>query len=791
MSSAKSKPPDPPGASSPGTVRSRLPAWLTAALLALVTVAVYWPATGHDFVNYDDPGYVAENAHVTGGLTLENLKGAFVNIVCSNWHPLTMVSHMLDCQLFGLRPWGHHLTSVLLHAANTGLVFLLLRALTGAFWRSALVAALFGWHPLHVESVAWVAERKDVLSTCFGLLSLLFYTRYAQQKILNPQPSTLNYGLALFFFALGLMSKAMLVTWPFVLLLLDYWPLGRVRNAECGVQSQKSVPHLTGATKPSDERSTLDPDPARAGSLLLTVCRLVLEKIPFFALAAVASVVTYVVQLHGGAVKTVAILPPGARAGNALVSYCRYLGKLFWPVDLAVFYPHPGYWPLTEVLMAGGLLLGITVFVFVKRGRYPYLLMGWLWYCGTVVPVLGLVQMGRQAMADRYTYIPSLGILIVAIWGAYELARSRRHQVIALSVAACAASVICLALTRQQLGYWRDSVTLFRHAIKVTENNYLAHNNLGNALDSKGQSDEAISQFKEAIRLRPNDASAHYNLGLVLVKKGQTDEAIGQFQEAIRLRPDDAQARNNLGNALLIKGQTNEAAVQYQEAIRLQPDAAKAHYNLGTMLADKGQFAEAIRQYQEAIRLRPDDAGFRNHLGLALAEKGQIDEAISEFRAAVRLKPDDAMAHYNLGAALEKKGQTAEAVGQYQETIRLGPDFAAAYNNLGYLWARRGENLDQARALIEKAVGLEPKNAAFLDSLGWVLFKLNHPREALKYQLQAIDNCDRPDASLYDHLGDIYAALNQRAEAAEAWRRSVATEPNRQVQEKLDALSAH
>jgi tetratricopeptide (TPR) repeat protein len=731
-SSAKSKPPDPPGASSPGTVRSRLPAWLTAALLALVTVAVYWPATGHDFVNYDDPGYVTENAQVTGGLTLENLKGAFSTIVLSNWHPLTMVSHMLDCQLFGLKPWGHHLTSVLLHAANTALVFLLLRALTGALWRSVLVAALFGWHPLHVESVAWVAERKDVLSTFFGLLALIFYGRYARPKIGNRKSEIGYYLLALFFFALGLMSKPMLVTWPFVMLLLDYWPLGRVRNAECGVQSQKSVPHLTGATKPSDGSSTLDPDPARAGSQLSTVCRLVLEKIPFFALAAVASVVTYVVQQHGGAVKTVGSLPLGARSGNALISCCRYVGKLFWPVDLAVFYPHPGYWPLAEVLLAGGLLLGITAFVFVKRGRYPYLLMGWLWYCGTVVPVLGLVQVGRQAMADRYTYIPSLGLLVLAVWGAYEFARSWRHHVIALSVAAFAASVICLALTRQQLGYWKDSEALFRHAIEVTENNYLAYNNLGNALDSKGQTDEAIRQFQEAIRLRPHDANAHYNLGLVLVKKGQTDEAINQFQKVISLRPDDAEAHNNLGNALLIKGQTNEAAIHYREAIRLKPDGATAHYNLGTMLADNGQIAEAI----------------------------------SEFRAVIRLRPDDAMAHNYLGTALETKGQTAEAIRQYQEAIRLGPDFAAAYNNLGYLWARRGENLDQARALIEKAVQLEPKNAAFLDSLGWVLFKLNRPREALSYQLQAIEKSNRPDAALLDHLGDIYAALNLRADGS-------------------------
>ena len=392
--------PEPTMASAPVMARLRFPVWLIAVLLALVTIALYWPATSHDFVNYDDNFYVTSNVHVQNGLTLESLKWAFFNPVAANWHPLTLLSHMLDCQLFGLKPWGHHLTSVLLHAVNTVLVFLFLRRLTDAIWRSLLVAAVFGLHPLHVESVAWVAERKDVLSTCFGLLALIFYTRYVQCvtsdtcQVTGPKvipasvlsrvthhPS-LFYGLALFFFALGLMSKPMLVTWPFVMLLLDYWPLERFKPG--------------------------------------CAWRLVGEKIPFFALAAVASVVTFVVQQHGGALGEGENLPFGARSGNALISYCRYLAKMFWPTDLAIFYPHPGYWPLERVFFAGGLIVGISVLLYVKRRRYPFLLVGWLWFGGTLMPVIGLVQVGGQAMADRYTYIPSLGVLIVAIWGAYN-----------------------------------------------------------------------------------------------------------------------------------------------------------------------------------------------------------------------------------------------------------------------------------------------------------------------------------------------------------------------------------
>jgi tetratricopeptide (TPR) repeat protein len=618
--------------STPLMARLHCPVWLTMALLILVTVILYWPAVRHGFVNYDDNFYVTANVHIQYGLTGENLKWAFFNPVDNNWHPLTVLSHMLDCQLFGLNPWGHHLINVLLHALNTGLVFFLLRQLTGATWRSLMVAALFGWHPVHVESVAWVAERKDVLSTCFGLLSLIFYVRFAEQKGARSQQQGTSISLilvpyfwSLFFFALGLMSKAMLVTWPFVMLLLDYWPLERFK-----VQGSR-----------------------------FKVQRLILEKVPFLGLSVLMSVVTFVVQKRTVAVVSVENLPLGARGENALISYCRYLGKLFWPTDLAVFYPYAGAWPMAEVLLAGGLLLGITALCVVIRRHRPFLLVGWLWYIGTLVPVIGLVQVGEQSMADRYTYIPSLGVLILLIWGMYELTCRWRHQLLVLSVPASAAIVLCLGLTRQQLGYWKDSETLFRHALEVTKNNYLAHNNLGFTLLEKGQVDEAISQFQEAIRLNPDDAIANINLGIALHRKGQIDETIRQFREAIRLKPDFAEAYFNLGSALAEKNQIDEAISQFQEAIRFKPDYPDAHYNLGTTLLGKNRVDEAIDQFQAATRLKPDYAEAHNNLGIALYQKGQLDEATRQFQEAIRWKPDFAAARSNLARVLGQKNAPA------------------------------------------------------------------------------------------------------------------------------------
>ncbi len=736
---------------------SRLPVWLIVTVLVLVTMALFWPATRYGFIGLDDPEYVSENPHVQSGLSWAGVKWAFCNTKqAAFWGPLMWLSHQLAWQLFGPDPWGHHLINILLHAANTALVFLVFRRMSGATWRSLVVAAIFGLHPLRVESVVWITERKDVLSTLFFLLTLWFYARYAQSKTtLNPQHSTPNYALALFSFVLSLMSKPMLVTVPFVLLLLDYWPLKRFTIYD----------------------------------LRFTIWFLLREKLPFFGLAAAASAVILTVLKHGGAIAAAQTLPLSARAENALISYCRYLGKIFWPLDLAIYYPHPANLATAEVLLAGGLLLGITALCVVAWRRYPFMLMGWFWFVGILVPVIGLVQVGAVAMADRFTYVSSLGVLIIVVWGVFELSCRWQHQRLVLLVASLMAVVLCIKLTQRQLGYWKDDEILFRHTLAITGANPLAHKAIGDAFFRKGQFDEAIKEYQEALRLDPQYADAGYSLGSAFLRKGQIDVAVSQFQEVIRLDPNNADAYNSLGSACLKQGRIDEAISQFQEAVRLQPDDADAHYNLGNALRRKGRIDEAITQYQEVTRLKPDDAEAHNNLGTAFGMQGQIDKAIDQFQETIRLQPDYAFAHYNLGNALRMIGQTNAAISQFQEAIRLKPDDAYALNSVGSLWAERNENLEQARAMLEKAVQLDPGNATFLGNMGWVLLKLNHPGEALDYLLKAVENSRKPDATLYDRLGDVYAALHQHDKAAEAWRKSLAVEPNRQIQKKLVDLS--
>jgi tetratricopeptide (TPR) repeat protein len=722
--------------------------WLLAVLLVLGTMALYWPATRCDFVNFDDDLYLTSNVHVQKGLTWEGLKWAWLNPVCWNWHPLTVWSHMLGRQIFGWKPWGHHLVNVILHAVNTGLVFLLLRRVTGALWRSALVAVLFGWHPLHVESVAWVAERKDVLSGLFGLLALMAYARYAEssrekgeggsrkaeaggpwsavggQRSLLSRPSVIYYLLSLFLLALGLMSKPMLVTWPFVMLLLDYWPLGRMQKAECRKQNAEApnTSHVSRFTFHVPR---------------LTLLLLLVEKIPFFVLAVLTSVVTFVVQRRGGILLSAETPPLGARVGNALISYVRYLGKLFWPADLAVFYPHPGYWPLGKVLLAGGLLLGISGLVWAQRRRYPYLLVGWLWYCGTLVPVSQLVQTANMAMADRWTYLPSLGAVVLVVWGVCELTRGWRYQALALSVAGSAVVVACLTLTRQQIGYWKDSETLFQHALKVTECNWFVHNHLGAAFYKQGRTDEAIRQYREALRLNPAFAQAHNNLGAALEKEGQTDEAIRHYQEALRLKADYAEAHNNLGIVFFQQNRTDDAIPQFKEAVGLKPDLAEAHYNLGAALDQKGQMDEAAREYQEAVRLQPDYANAHYHLGVALGQKGQVGEAIRHYQEAIRLQPDYAEAYNNLGIIFYQQSRTDEAIREFEEVVHLRPEHADAHNILGMALSSKGR-LDEAVSQIQEALRLQRDYAEAHYNLGVALALKGQTDEAIRQFQEAL-----------------------------------------------------
>lgn len=614
----------------PKALTSFLPA---AVLVAVVTLAVFWPVLGNEFTNYDDRTYVTANRHVRTGLTLESAAWALTATAASNWHPLTWLSHMLDWSLYGEWAGGHHLTSLLLHLANALLLLWVLQRMTGAPWRSAFVALLFAVHPLHVESVAWVAERKDVLSTLFWMLGLGAWAGYARR------PHAGRYAVVAVVLGLGLTAKPMLVTLPFVLLLLDWWPLGRWTDR--------------GAA-----------------------WRLAREKLLLMPLVAASCIVTFVVQSRGGSVGPLDRYPLGQRVANAVVAYAEYLRKAVWPRDLAVYYPHPGAdLPAWKVLASGLVLVLVSVAVVRARRRAPYLLFGWLWFLGTLVPVIGIVQVGTQAMADRYTYVPLIGIFIMVAWGVPDaLGRTLPKPRVAGGALAVAAIAALAFAARIQVGYWHDSVTLFEHALHVTRENPVAHNNLGIALFETNRVDDAIAHYREAVRIDPNQASALSNLGFALVHRGRSREAVPLCERALKLRPDSAPIHNNLGLALAAEKRFDEAERQYREALRIDPDYAIAHGNLGLAFALQGRREEARREYELAVRLAPKFAEAHNNLGLVLAKEGRVEEALGHFEAAVRAKPDYAKAHFNRAGALFLLGRYAESWQAIRLARRYGFD---------------------------------------------------------------------------------------------------------------------
>ncbi len=610
-------------------------------VLITVTLAVFWQVSNHEFVNFDDDDYVSENPHVQSVLSRQVIIWAFTATRAANWHPLTWLSHMIDCQLYGLNPSGHHLTNVLFHLVNTLLLFLLLNRITGASWRSGFVAALFAVHPLHVESVAWVAERKDVLSTLFWLLTMWAYIYYVEKPRLH------RYLLTLLTFALGLMAKPMLVTLPVVLLLLDYWPLKRFEIGQ-------SASGLPAANQPS----TIAEKPgAQAFHLLL-------EKTPLFVLAAVSAFVTFVVQKSGGAVGALEVYPINIRVANALVSYVSYMVKMIWPQNLAVFYPHPGQsLPMWQAAAAGLLLLLISIAVIRAGRRQPYLPVGWLWYLGTLVPVIGLVQVGAQAMADRYTYVPLIGLFIMAAWGVPELLAKYRFQKTVLATLATILLVTLTLVSKRQVRHWQNSLTLFQHAVEVTADNYVAHDSLGNALAQQGMLDQAIVHYRESLRIKPNLVNTHNNLGVALLQQGEINRAMAQYYQALRLKPDSAETHNNLGVALFTVGQLDQAIGHYLTAIKLDPNFGKAYNNLGNVLTRKGKLDEAISQYSRALELKPNYPEAHNNLGVALAQQEKFREAIAHFKRALQLRPDYSQARSNLDNAIALLAKTTEPPG--------------------------------------------------------------------------------------------------------------------------------
>jgi tetratricopeptide (TPR) repeat protein len=682
------------------------PVVFLAVVLAALTTAAMGGALGNGFVNYDDELYVAQNPQVLSGLTSAGAWWAFApSWEVSNWHPLTWLSLQLDASLFGIDPFGYHLANLLLHVATTILLFRVLLRMTGKVGRSAFVAALFGLHPLHVESVAWVAERKDVLSAFFWMLTLLAYSWYTDHRGL------VSYLLVVVLYALGVLAKPMVVTLPGVLLLLDYWPLERI-----------------------GEKAGSGPGQA--------ISRVLLEKAPLAAVALGSSAITLLVQQES--LGSLERIPLTVRMGNALVVYVRYLEKSLWPVNLAVFYPHPGgSLPPWQIAGAGGLLAAMTWVAVRYRRERPYLLVGWLWYLLTLVPVIGIVQVGWQGMADRYTYLPLIGIFVIVSWGAADLASRFHVAPPALWLAAGVLLSACAILSHWQVGYWQGGRRLWEHTLEVTANNDVAHNNLGELLAREGKDQEALYHFAKGLQINPQSADACYNLGLSFARLGRTKDAIHHFSEAIRIRPHFPRALNNLGQALNEEGRSDEAIKAYSEALRSSPHYALAHNNLAYTLTLRGRLDEAIRHFQAALEINPNLAMAHDSLGIAYCLTGATARASDCFRRALELQPGVGQYYYDLGHALSKLGQAKAARACYLEGRRRDPDWPEKANRNAWALATAAEPsrrngpfaLRLTRQVAEASGGREPE---YLDTGAAALAEVGHFDEAIAMARDAL-----------------------------------------------------
>lgn len=653
--------------------------------LTVMILIVFWPVASFDFVDYDDFHYILKNPHLKDGLSWEAIWWALTADLIAHspnadyWIPMTFLSHLLAVELFGLNPAGHHLMNLALHVINTLLLFWVLRRTTGALWQSAFVAALFAIHPLHVESVAWVTERKDVLSTLFFMLTLIAYIRYTEQ------PGVGRYILIAVSFSLGLMAKPMLITLPMVLLLFDNWPLRRLTWAK------GEVPHK--------------------------VWNLTLEKIPLFLLTIVPIVTTYVAQQRGGALVSLENYPFWIRVGNAIVSYGSYIREMVWPFDLAVFYTHPGDTLSIWKPMGGAIFLGgVSVVVIRWREKFPYLFTGWFWYLGILAPVIGIVQTGFQGMADRYTYISLIGLFIMAVWGITDGVASLQYRKIFLATSGGFVLLALMVCAKIQVRYWQNTITLFEHAVEVSEENYLAQQNLGWALLKKWRFDEAIHHLTRSYELIANDHNVqrnfknvdrylihfdqvikgvkgilkleegsteiHSRLGIIYYNFGHSEDAIQEFLMAIRLKPNDADVHNNLGIAYQSLGRSQDAARELQKTLTLRPNFPEAHRNLGIVYSKLGRPEHAIREFETAIRQKQNYVEAFNNLGVVQQERGELDEAIEAFNTALIYQPDNAKIHYNLAQAYRQKGKFKDAIKAYNRALEIRPNYAKAREGL-------------------------------------------------------------------------------------------------------------
>jgi tetratricopeptide (TPR) repeat protein len=672
-------------------ISDRISLLIVCGLLLLAVGLVFGQTAGFDFVNYDDNTGVYENRVVTGELSLRGLLGMFTDRHVESTVPLTYISHILVWHLLGHDAAVHHLTNVFLHAATAILLLLVLWRMTGQLWPSALVAAIFAIHPLRAESVAWVTERKDVLSGLMFMLTLAAYLHYVRQRF-----ALGRYLVVLVCFTLGLAAKPMAVTLPFLLLLLDYWPLGRMNKTEPDMPARFSIP-----------------------------MRLILEKIPMLVIACLFCLI----NIHGrtaGALAANQQYSVGWRIGNAMISYVTYMGQFFCPLELAPHYPRRTVLPPWQIVVAVLLLVSITAVALRWRRQRPYLLVGWLWYIGMLVPVIGLVQFGLQAEADRFTYLPQIALA----WAAADACRARpRFRRIWAITAACAVIILAVSAWRQT-SYWRDSQTLWTYALACNPRNSVAHNDLGIVLASSGRIDEAIEHYRKALEIKPDYPDAHNNLGIALASCGRIGEAIEHYEKALEINPDYAIAYNNLGIALANCGRDVKAMAHFRKALEIDPDYAEAQADLGKVLARRGLTNEAILCYERALRLKPGFASAHNGLGNLLSDLGRADEAERHFQKALEIDPNFAEAHNNLGTILNRRGRVDEAAAEFQRAIQLKPGFAQAHANLGMTLNSRGR-IDEAEAEFRKALELKPDFAEVHGNLGAILYLQDKLAEAI------------------------------------------------------------
>jgi protein O-mannosyl-transferase len=735
--------------------------------LTAATLLAFWQVNQCDFVDFDDPSYVTENFHIQHGITTEAIRWAFTTGHSSNWHPVTWISHMLDVELFGLKPRWHHLTNLLFHIANTLLLFFVFRRMTKATWQSAFVAALFALHPLHVESVAWVAERKDVLSTFFWMLTMGAYAHYVEH------PRFRSYLAVFTFLALGLMAKPMLVTLPFVLLLLDYWPLQRFEQKTPAQEIPAEINKPVSASKRkgiSSRKHTVqaivkEEKPADRRYQWALVRPLLIEKMPFFALAALSSIATFIVQKKGGSVASLEVIPPGVRIANAFVSYIIYIGKAIWPGNLAVLYLHPGWWPLWQVLGAVLLLIAVTLIVIRQAKRFPYMATGWLWFAVTLVPVIGIVQVGLQAMADRYTYVPLIGLFIMAAWGIPELLKHWRYRKEALAVSSALIFPCLFFFTWTQVGYWRSNITLFGHALEATSDNYVIQENRGAAYAKLGNYSRAIEDYDRAIEINPQYSEAYNNRGVAYGKLGNYRRAIEDYDRAIEIDPECVLSYVYRGAAYLELANPGQALSDYDRAIAIDPENPDGYSNRGAAYDKLGNYRQAISDYDRAIELNHEYAWAYNGRGASYAKLGNRSQAISDYDKAIEIKPEYAEARYNRGVLYQGLGNHRQAIEDYNRAIEIKPDYVEAYANRGAACGVLGNNT-QAISDYDRAIEIDPRYAKAYYNRGVAYGELGNQNQAISDYDRAIQ-INHEYAEAYNNRGVAYAKLGNHEQAIE------------------------